>query len=368
MHLVKAFSKIFILVLFLSFLVWSCSEDSTGPNDENGDHVGWAIGTSDGNYGTILHTKDGGITWIRQGDSLQLPNAAFSDICIIDENTLLVVGDIQPNGNYNVFKSVDGGNTWTLSGARVLENLTYNGIFALDENHIWIVGEEGSIYYSTDAADSWTKIEVPQDYQEDNFLRIAANSKDDLWVVGDKHVNDDYPIMLHTLDGGVNWERKNPIEDLNMIEAQNGHFLGIKLFGNSVWAIGGFGKFVIRSADNGVTWEDITESGGNCDANDIFLLSETEAYMVADYGGIYSTNDAGMRWTEYYANTNNWVVGIAILNNINIWICGCPGGSYETSVIKYSADAGATWQDQTPQLLIDNPGIGLYKIRFLETD
>ena len=138
-----------------------------------------------------------------------------------------------------------------------------------------------------------------------------------------------------------------------------------KLFGNSVWAIGGAGKFVIQSADNGTTWENITEKEAKADANDIFLLSETEAYVVTDYGGIFSTNDAGTHWTEYYPHTNNWLTGIAILNNVNVWICGTPG-TYGNSVIKYSSDAGTTWQDQTPQLLIDNKAIGLYKIRFIE--
>ncbi len=359
--------KIFVIVVFLSFLVWSCS-DTTGPDNEK-KYIGWVVGSPEGNYGTILHTKDGGTTWIRQGDSLQLPNADFGDICIIDKNTLLVVGGPQPNGTYNVFKSDDGGDTWTLSGARSLENLLYYGIFALDKNNIWIVGKQGSIYYSTDVANSWTKIEVPAEYQQDFFTYIVAKSPDDIWVVGDKHVNDNWPIMLHTTDGGTNWERLNPLEDLNITEAQLGHFLGIKIYGNSIWAIGGAGKFVIRSADNGTTWEDVRGNlGGYCDANDIFLLSEIEAYLVTDYGGICSTNDAGIHWTEYYADTNNWVMGIAILNNINIWICGSPGGSKENSVIKYSSDAGTTWQDQTPQLLIDNDVIGLNKIRFIETD
>ncbi len=216
MRLNKAFSKIFVLVLFLSLLVWSCSEDSTGPNDEDGDQLGWAIGGSDGNYGTILHTEDSGTTWTRQGDSLLFADVDFADICIIDKNNLLAVGGPQPNGNYSVFKSDDGGDTWTLSGARTLENLDYCGIFALDEDNVWIVGEQGSIYFSTDVADSWTKIEVPAEYQQDLFLRIAAKSVDEIWVVGDKHVNDDYPIMLHTIDGGTNWERLNPIEDLNV--------------------------------------------------------------------------------------------------------------------------------------------------------
>ena len=364
----KMYLLVALIFTMMVLLVSCCDDTSTGPDDENGDQLGWAVASPDGNYGTILHTKDGGTTWLRQGDSLQLPNADFGDICIIDENTLLVIGEVQPNGNYNVFKSEDGGETWTLSGARALENLGYWGIFALDENNIWIVGEQGSIYYSTDVANSWTKIEVPLEYQQDLFLRIAAKSSDDIWVVGDTHVNDDFPIMLHTTNGGIDWERLNPIEDLNMIVAQNGHFLGIKLLGNSVWAIGGAGQFVIRSADNGTTWEDRTAGGGLGDANDIFLLSDMEAYVVTDYGGIFSTNDAGSHWTEYYANTNTWLVGIAILNNINIWICGLPGGSGEHSEIIYSSDAGTTWQEQTPQLLIDDPHIGLYKIRFIETD
>ena len=140
-----------------------------------------------------------------------------------------------------------------------------------------------------------------------------------------------------------------------------------KLYGNSVWAIGGYGKFVIRSADNGTTWEDITGSGGICDANDIFLLIETDTYLVTDYGGIYSTNDAGQYWTEHYSGgTNNWLLGISILNNINIWICGSPAGANEYSVILNSPDTGTTWHDKTPQLLKDNNNIHMYKIRFIE--
>jgi len=363
-----------IAVMALLFVL-GCADDN-GDWDDSGESLwsnfpshgpyGWAVGLSDGDYGTILHTQDGGKTWVRQGDSTQLPNAGFNDVCVIDKNILLVSGDLQPNGDYNVFKSVNGGETWTLAGSGSLENVNYAGMFALNRHHIWIVGEQGSIFYSTDVGDSWTKIEVPVEYREDIFLRVAAKSVDDIWVVGDKHVDDIYPIMLHTTNGGADWERLNPIEDLNIDIEGDGHFLGIKTFGDTVWAIGGFGKFVIRSADDGTTWDDITPSGAAGDANDIFLLSETEAYVVEDYGGIYSTDDAGLHWTEYNADTNNWLLGIAILRGTDIWICGSPGGWNEYSVIKYSSDAGTTWEEQTPQLLKDNDLIGLYKIRFVE--
>jgi len=302
----------------LVFLVFGCTEDCTSPDENTVKYYGWTVG--------------------------------------------------QQIGHYGVFKSENGGNTWTLSGARSLENNYYSGIFALDENNVWIVGDQGSIYHSTDKGDTWTKLEVPAAYQEDTFNRVTAKSSDDIWIAGDIHLNDDYPIMLHTIDGGTNWERSNPIEDLNMTEPE--YFLGIKVFGNSVWAIGGFGEFVIRSADNGTTWEDIniTGSGGDCDANDIFLLSETAAYVVKDYGQFYSTNDAGLHWAEFFTDTGTWLVGIAVLDGANVWICGTSGGGGQTSVIKYSANGGTTWQDQTPQLLLDNPHIGLYKIRFIEVN
>jgi len=36
------------------------------------------------------------------------------------------------------------------------------------------------------------------------------------------------------------------------------------------------------------------------------------------------------------------LTGIAILNNVNIWVCGTPGGANEYGVILYSPDAGTT--------------------------
>ena len=356
-------------LIVMAIAIVACKKDS---NNDSGPvqlkMLGWAVGGSDvpdNTYGTILHTADGGKTWIIQGDSIRFPNASFGDICIIDKNTLLVVGSKKPDGIANVLKSVDGGTNWVAVGNKSLENVNYLGIFSLNKDHIWIVGDSGTIYHSDDIASSWTKIEVPEAYRKDIFTRVAAKSIDNIWVVGNKHEYDDYPVMLHTTDAGTTWERLNPIKDLNITNGFLGYFLGIKTYGNSVWAIGS--GFVVLSKDNGVTWSNISSSlTGPQDANDIFLLSGIEAYVVYDYGGILSTSDTGQFWTQYYPNTNNYVTGISILNNINIWVCGSPGGSDDYPVILYSPDAGTTWQDQTPQILKDYTIVTMYKIRFIE--
>jgi photosystem II stability/assembly factor-like uncharacterized protein len=349
----KKKNLICLAVILSIFTALSCKKNS---NNEviPGKMMGWAVGADFNGFGVILHSSDSGKTWTRQGDSIQIPTKSLSDVCILDDKNILVTGSIQANGNYTVLKSQDGGENWHNIATGTLANVNYNGVFALSMNNIWIAGESGCIYHSTDAGESWTKLNIPSEYQSDNLLRIAALTPYNIWVVGDSDVNDQYPIMLHTMDGGESWERLNPLKDLNMTQTMTGHFLGIKLYGQAIWAIGGPGKFVVRSADNGAHWSDVTHSPATADANDIFLLNESEAYVVTDYNGIYHTKDAGNNWTEYTFVTGNWYLGIAILNTGNIWIIGSPGAGNAYSAIIYSPDGGASWQEQTPQFLKDN--------------
>jgi photosystem II stability/assembly factor-like uncharacterized protein len=143
-----------VLIFPALFLIGACGSDTPAP----AKMLGWAVGMSDG-YGTILHTEDGGQinqTWTRQGDAAQLPDAAFSDICVLDAETLLVVGDVLPDGTYNVYKTLNGGKIWTRVISATLMNVGYQGIFAL-RDHVWLVGETGTVYRSDDQGDSWTR-------------------------------------------------------------------------------------------------------------------------------------------------------------------------------------------------------------------
>ena len=356
----RNFGRVALIFLGLFFL-GACGSDTS--DTPPASMIGWAVGRAVNGFATILHTDNGGKTWTRQGDASQLPDTEISDICILDPETLLVAGGIRPDGTHSVCKTRDGGKTWTKVNSESLVNVTYAGLFALGRDHVWIVGDSGTIYRSDDQGDSWTRITVPPEYQSDIFLRIAARDVNELWVVGDKHASDDYPIMLHTTDGGKTWERLNPVKDLQIQGASRGHFLAIKLFGDSVWAVGGLGKFVIRSGDNGKTWS-LIKKGGDFDANDIFLLSESEAYTAEDNSGVFHTYDAGLHWDDYSYPTGNWYLGIAMLEKKNIWVVGGPNEGGAHAEIIYSSDGGHSWQEQTAQVL-EEPLAGLYKVRFM---
>jgi len=359
--------KFFILiVLSIALAMPSCKKKDEEEDDPPMLKLfGWAVGGMSNSYGLVMKTSDGGNSWFRQGDSIQLPASGFSDVCILDTSNVIIVGDSIPGrAGHNVYRSVDGGINWNRSGAG-LPNVNYGGTFAWDYNNIWIVGDHGTIYYSNDGGFSWARKEVPGEYNQDIFLRVVAASPTDIWVVGDQHPADSFPVMLHSNDKGENWERHNPIKDLNMMQAKQGHFLSIKIKNNVIWAIGGSGKFIIRSADGGITWQDVSVNPSLGDANDIYPISGEKAYVVEDYGEFYYTMDGGQNYTQYNTGTNDWLTGIAVLFDYKVWICGNPGGSFENSVIKYSPDGGKTWLDQTPQFMKDDMALSAYKIRMM---
>lgn len=356
----------FFLILSISILLSACKKKDEDDSDPPVLlYYGWAAGTSDGNFGTIIHTRNGGNTWVRQGDSLQLPNVGFNDICILDTSNILVVGDSIPNDRgHNVYRSSNGGQTWSMTGTG-LPNVGYNGIYAYDRNNIWIVGDKGTIYHSDDGGFSWTKKDVPEEFRQIELLRVCASAIDNIWVGGMFDPVDSFALLLNSTDMGGTWQRVNALKDLGMDQTKLGHFLSIKVKGNSIWAMGGPGKFIIRSNDNGATWTDVSVNPAMADANDIYLTSEDAAYIVEDYGEFYHTTNGGQSWTQYNVNTNNWLTGIAVLFDYKVWVCGNAGGSFEYSVIKYSPDGGKNWSDQTPDFIKNNIGVSMYKIRMV---
>jgi photosystem II stability/assembly factor-like uncharacterized protein len=282
----------------------------------------------------------------------------------MDANTIIVTGDLPDGKPANVYKSTDAGNTWSPAGTSFLKKVNYHCVFSIGKEHLWIVGDSGSIYYSNDLATSWTKLQLPFVNQSDNLLRLAARNQDDIWIGTEASSSDSFPLVLHSADGGNTWNRLNPLKDLNISTSLGGHITAVKLFGNSIWVAGGFGKFVIRSADNGVTWSDITVSGGTNDANDLYLLSESEAYLATDFNGIYHTTDAGSHWTDCSHVTGNWYLGVAWLPPGNVWVVGSPSSGQAHSEIIHSPNGGKSWVDQTPEFFKTNQ-VPPYKIRFI---
>ena len=100
--------------------------------------TGWAVGEN----GVVLHTTNGGDTWQTQssGTAESLVSVRFAN----KDLGWAVGGDMGVNV---IIHTTDGGNTWENQGVEdsIVSKLPMYDVFALDEKHIWITGQNGVI-------------------------------------------------------------------------------------------------------------------------------------------------------------------------------------------------------------------------------
>ena len=130
----------FVFVLFLILFVGGCSDD-----DPSGEAlVGWAVADmvmSGG--GAIIHTRNGGQTWVQQGEA-HIPDVFYGDVSAVDFQNAWVVGqssadDGQPYGT--ILRTRDGGQTWIRQGsAESIPDLGLSSVSAADGDVAWAVG------------------------------------------------------------------------------------------------------------------------------------------------------------------------------------------------------------------------------------
>ncbi|WP_334190397.1 WD40/YVTN/BNR-like repeat-containing protein [Noviherbaspirillum sp.] len=185
---------------------------------------GWSVGHS----GVVLHTDDGGASWVRQLDGHQAtrsmlesaqkdaiahddakarrqlrdaqrllregPDKPFFDVAFIDEKRGFVVGA------YGLFFATqDGGKTWFPWQAHI-ENATDRhlyGIKAFGES-VYIAGEAGLLYRSTDAGQTFVELETP--YQG-SWFGVIPLSKEHIVVYGLRG------NAYWSHDGGRHWSK-----------------------------------------------------------------------------------------------------------------------------------------------------------------
>lgn len=361
----KKMISVFLVAALSSLLLASCKEKN---NDVHPDkYIGWAIGgNTDENLGVILHSADGGQTWSMQSDSSANFSGDLAALWIFDQNTVMTVGGNVTKGEPTILKTTDGGQSWVRLTGAGMGDYSYNDIGAIGKQKIWIVGQSGAFFHSADGGSTWSKISIPAEHDQINLERILVRDENNIWIGGDAADDDTYALILKTTDGGLTWTRVNPFDQLGMTFTLNGHVLGLKAFGNSIWALGGGGRWIIRSGDNGATWTDITFPCGLGDANDLFILSENEAFVAEDYNVILHTLNGGASWDTIDYNRNNFYTGIDMVNGNHIWITGVPFSHFNGySAIIHSADGGHSWTEQTPDMIKNNNNISLYKIKFI---
>ena len=245
--------------------------------------VGWAVGGFVQQYnhhstGVVLGTQDGGIRWTRV-EQMVLPR--LLDIRMLDAQQGWAVGYrslLNPNG---VLRTEDGGRTWIpLPGrgdqvwlAGDFTNLSF-GIVAGLRGEIGVVRRNG---IQRSRTPSLGLINVWK-------LRFANRTRG--WLVGDGG------LLMNTEDGGVSWESGDTLpQDV----ADQIDFRAVAPLDDQCWVAGAPGSVVLRTTDDGTTWQ-VFRTGQNMPIRDLTFVDSQNGWAVGDLGTILASRDGGQTW------------------------------------------------------------------------
>lgn len=219
------------------------------------DFVNSSVGYIVGDSTTILKTIDGGETWIELNHSGISTNTWSQDLVDVDFVTELVGFTTLIDDNDGVYKTVDGGMTWTpawTSGS----NMCFKSCAYVTNETDFFVGGAGCF----------------QSAQIEHF-------QNSVWNVST-----------------VNYETFNPGEYVVEMDFQNN--IGLAAL---------HGRFMLRSGDNGVTWDSLPElfpsNNSNVVLTSVMFSSADTVFAGYEYpnipgDGFLMSTDAGITWTN----------------------------------------------------------------------
>ena len=199
------------------------------------DQHGWAVGHD----AQILASEDGGLTWTKQFEDLKRESPLL-DVWFQDANSGFAVGAYGA-----LLATTDAGKHWEDVSDRLdnEDQFHLNGIAAVKDAGLFIVGEQGSMFRSADWGQTWEKLEGP--YEGSLFGVIGTAQANTLLAYGLRG------NLFRSTDFGSTWE---PVELRATRGALEFGLSGSTLLDDGSIVIVGNGGSVVRSTDNGETF------------------------------------------------------------------------------------------------------------------
>ena len=219
----------------------------------------WRRASPDSYVGGVVRSDDGGRTWRVQNNGM--PQTAATHILRDPAGALYVTGF-----GRGVFKSTDGGEHWSLKNAGIAGEQPFawrtvrdsRGALYLivarrsDDGGYGNAGD-GALYRSTDGAEHWSRVALPEGLNGPNGLAIDPRDPARLylaaWGRSTREGAADGGIYLST-NRGTSWrrvlDRDQHIYDIT-IDPKDARVLYATGFESAAW----------RSADRGLTWKRI---------------------------------------------------------------------------------------------------------------
>jgi photosystem II stability/assembly factor-like uncharacterized protein/dienelactone hydrolase len=317
------------------------TERYTGKQDDItfiGENEGWYVN----GYGSIYHTKNGGVTWEKQ---LEKKGTFFRCIAFVDSLNGFAgtVGtDYFPNVTDTIplYGTTDGGKTWnpvSYSGPYV------KGLCAMDivreqyinhgkidyKIHIYGVGRVGSpanMMVSHDGGLNWTSNSMNKDCKMLFDIKMFDKNNGIVCAASDEDMEKSNALILKTSDGGKTWKKvyqsNRPFEGTwkASFPTKEVGYVTIQSYNPNPNVKQ---QRIAKTTDGGETWQEINlvadagarEFGiGFIDENHGFVGTMNTGYETKDGGKTWTTVNLGMACNKIriYKDANGKTYGYAI--------------------------------------------------------
>ena len=286
-------------------------------SDPNVIYVGGGEITVRGNvssgYG-VWKTEDAGKTWKQSGlkNSRHIPRMAVHPQ---NHNIVYagVMGDIyKPTQERGVYKSTDGGNTWTRklfanenagvadlhmdpNNPRILYASTWNvrrTPYSLSSG-----GDGSALWKSTDSGETWKEISKNKGFPQDTLgiigVTVSPVNSERVWAIVE---NKEKGGVYRSEDGGETW---NYINSERKLRQRAWYYTRIYADSEDEDVIYVLNVRYHKSTDGGKTYS--TYNAPHGDHHDLWIAPENPKRMImGDDGGAQVTYDGGETWSTYH--------------------------------------------------------------------
>jgi len=301
----------------------------------------------------FLKSTDGGNTWSRLRQGLRHENIGYPEIWNLaiaptSASTLLAAtldspGPITEMGG--VYKSTDGGETWSRSNCGLPSSRITSIAFASDSSNNAVAGVEGGassksgnkgqyydggIYYSIDGGSNWSKANMPGKYTKNGYWNLIQRNNT-FFTFGFNYYDSSENIgFIKSDDNGKNWSATGD-------ELKNQLITGFDVSsdGQTIYANARDSFKINKSINGGTSWTTISNG-----ANGPVAVSPSNANLVVYAGSetLFRTTDGMTDSTPVLESSKQFDdIAFAPSNNSIVY-------AITTGYLLYkSSDSGATW-------------------------
>ncbi|HKW88130.1 MAG TPA: hypothetical protein VJN21_05185 [Candidatus Acidoferrales bacterium] len=311
--------------------------------------------------GGAWKTTDGGMTWTPIFENE--PNPSIGAIAVAPSNPSIVwIGTGEANNRQSaswgdgVYKSTDGGKTWAhmglddtqVIGRAVIDPTNPDVVYIAADGHLWGPNAERGVFKTTDGGKTWTKSLFINDDTGVSDLAIDPKSPNILYAAAYERRRTIWGFngggpgsgIYKTTDGGANWTKLT--NDL----PKNGNTgrIGLSVYRkdpNIVYAVvqnedGG----VFRSEDKGETWKKMSSENPRPSYFSQIRIDPNNDLRIWMGGvNLYYSDDGGRTFNQQrvqQVHSDFHGIWLDPENSDHMYV-GCDGGVYE------SRDGGRDW-------------------------